>query len=72
VEAQRAAGGVDQPHQRADQRRLAAARLAHHAEGLALEQVERHVVDRVHVPDRALDEHAGAHREQDLEVAGLE
>ena len=50
--------GFEQPHERARQRRLAAARLADEPERLARAQRERHVVDRVDVADRAVDEQA--------------
>ena len=56
AEAQRAAGRLEQPHDRARQRRLAAARLADEAERLALVQGERDVVDGMHVTDDAVDE----------------
>ena len=48
AEADAALGGLEQPHERARQRRLAAARLADEPERLALGEVERHVVDGVH------------------------
>ena len=50
------AGGIDQAHDRAGQRRLAAARLAHQADGLPLGDVQRHVVHGVHPRDLAVDE----------------
>src|SRR5205085_7116377 len=53
-------------------RRLAATRLADDAERLALGEREGDVVDRVHVPDCALDEEPGPDREVDLEMVDLE
>ena len=41
-----------------DQGRLAAARLADDPERLALVELKRDVVDRVHLPDLAVDDHA--------------
>ena len=54
----RPVGGLEQPHDRARQRGLAAAGLAHQPERLALAQVEGHVVDGVDAADLAVDEDA--------------
>ena len=67
-----AAGRVDQPHERADQRRLAAARLADDPERLALPRAKRDVVDGVDLPDLAVDDQPRLDREQHLEVIDLE
>ena len=72
AEADRAAGRVEQAHERARQRRLAAARLADEAERLALAQVQRDVVDGVHVGDRAVEQQPLLDREVLLEVVGGE
>ena len=65
-------GGLEQPHDAARQGALAAARLAHHAQRLALVEAQRDVVDGMHVADRAVDEHALLDREVELDVLGLQ
>jgi hypothetical protein len=65
-------GGVDQPDQRADQRGLAAARLADDPERLAFTQLERHVVHSVDVTHRPGDHRASLDREQHPQVLDLE
>ena len=72
VEADRARGRRQQPHQHADQRRLAAPGLADDPERLAGVEVEGDVVDGVDVRGRAIDDHPGLDREQHPQVVDLE
>ena len=58
VEPDRARRGFDQAEQQAPDRRLATARLADQAQGLAPADVEVHPVDRLDRPDRALEDAA--------------
>ena len=53
VEGQLAAGRLLQPHQHPAEGRLAAAGLAHDAQGLALVELEGDPVDRLDMADRA-------------------
>jgi hypothetical protein len=69
AERDAALGRLDQPHERARQRRLAAARLADEPERLALDELERDVVYRVDVAGRAVEQ-ALADREVLLDVLG--
>ena len=62
VEDDRARGRLDQPDDRPAERRLAAARLADDAEGLALRDGQIDAVDGAHRPDRVLED-AGLDRE---------
>ena len=59
---------LEQPHDAAPHRRLAAARLADHAERLALADGERDVVDCLHRADLLLEDDAARHREVLLQV----
>src|SRR5712691_2128716 len=63
--------GRQQLDEKARRRRLAAARFADDAEGLAAAHAERDIVDRLDGCDRALEQPA-AHREVALEVAHFE
>ena len=62
VEHHSAAIGLDQADQEARHRRLAAARFAHHTQGLALGDRQAEIVDRAHHLGRA-PEQAARHRE---------
>src|SRR3954470_4890868 len=53
LDRDRAGGRLDETQQRAAERRLAAARLAHEAESLAAANLEVDAVDGVHLPDGA-------------------
>ena len=65
----RPAGRLEQPHDAAGQRRLAAARLADDAERLALAaRVKRDAVDRLHRRDLLLEDDPARDREVLLEV----
>ncbi len=68
VEHDLAAGRLEQPHHAAGHRRLAAARLADHAERLALADRERHAVDGAHAGDLLLEDDAARDREVLLEI----
>src|SRR4051794_13702896 len=72
VERDRAAGRLVEAHDRAARRALAAARLAHEPQRLALAEREGDAVDRAHVADVALADHALGDAEPDLEVLHLE
>ena len=72
AEADRSRGRLDEPHQDADQRRLAATRFADDPERLALAQRKRHIVDGMHMPDLAIDHHPGLDRKEDPEVIDVE
>ena len=67
-----AAGGLQQPRQQPRGGRLAAARLPHEAEGLALEDVEGDAVDGAHGADLLLQDDPLAQREVLLEVMDLD
>ena len=71
VELDLARRGLEQAQQRAAERGLAAAGLAHEPHGLAAEDVEVDAVDRLQLPDGALED-ALLHREVLLHRAGLE
>jgi hypothetical protein len=71
IEPDRTGGRIDQPQQQAPDGRLAAARLADEAEGLAAPDVERHAVDGLHLADRALQD-AAPDREVLDEVVDLD
>ena len=68
VERHRACRRRDEAQDRPPQGRLAAAGLTHEAQRLAAADVDRDVVDRVHLPDRPA-EHPARDREVLLDVA---
>ena len=68
----RALGRGLQAHQQPAEGRLAAAGLAHDAEGLALVELERDAVDGLDVADGALEDDPLGEREVLLDVADLE
>ncbi len=70
-EADRAAGRLDEPQQRAAQRRLPAAGLANEPERLAAPDLEVDAVDRAHVADRA-PHHPAPDGEVRLHAGGLQ
>src|SRR5207302_11149063 len=59
-------------HDAARERALAAARLAHHTQGLSLLQREGDVVDSMNHRDRAIDQHPLLDREVQLNVLYLD
>src|SRR5262249_47725868 len=71
AEAQRAFAGIDQPHDHAGERGLAAAGLADHAEGFARVKREGDAVHRVYLLLHAAEQSA-AYREALGEVFDLE
>ena len=62
---------LDQPHDGAAQRRLAATALAHQPQRFARRDAEAHVVHRLHVRTHAA-EHPVLHREMDFQVLDFE
>ena len=68
VEDDRARGDRHEPQHRPAERRLAAAGLAHQAEGLALVDVEVDAVDRLDGSDLPVEDQPGADREVHLEA----
>jgi hypothetical protein len=54
---------LDQPQDAAAERGLPAPGFAHQAQGLAAAEIERDVGHGTHLPDRAVEEDAGADRE---------
>ena len=72
AEAQRSARRLEQPHEHAAERRLAAARLADDAERLAATHFERDAVDRVHDLGLRSLQRARSHREVLDEIDRLE
>jgi hypothetical protein len=71
LEADAAAGRLDEPDEAASERGLAAAGLPDQTERLAVLHVETYAVDRLDVLART-PEQPGPHREVFLEIANLE
>ena len=69
LELDRALGRVVQAHHHAGERRLAAPRLPHQPERLALVDLQVDAVDRVHVADPLLEQDPSGDREQLAEAA---
>ena len=72
MEADRARGRRQQPHEHADQRRFAAPGLADDPERLTRVEMEGDVVDGVDVRGGAIDDHPGLDREQHSQMVDLE
>ena len=72
VEQDAPAGRGEQPHDAAGHRRLATARFADDAQGLALVDVQRHAVDRADTADLLLEDDPAGYREVLLQVLDLE
>jgi hypothetical protein len=68
LERDGAVGWVQQPHDAARERRLAAAGLPNQSERLPGRQPQRDVIHRVHAADLALEDDALPDREIELEV----